>query len=500
MMLLLLSLSCSQSIDEKPSEQVPATTTITENLDQGQQHPPIPADNPVWEWDAKGFVPDHGWFGEHNWTDVRMRVVGHIAIAYRDLARSYAEEKDFKKSAEIYETLAKTIQQIDTSKSTFAEEIKLILYRAAQRDANYLRAIDKMTMPTEKGNLSALRGRFFQLIQESPSNQVALEQLKLDIQQYTAIRNDLDITNFSNFTDRHRLRVELFKAYSDSVNPLSIDDPWGYWQPTDYQRQVKSLIFAIDEILQNSTSFTDALVLPSKYSLAELKKTTVNSTSVVEEFGRLPTGDSLIDIAGQPGPMGIGSLMKLDVSDPKHQEWLKKHSSAILNNIKDNPEEAIKLCEEAISILDSHPHGSRFYNVKQFRNACTRQLAISGHYTQAHRVFMQSFPLHHQDWACPNRKGLLLAISGRLLLKAGNIEAGRKELQQAIASGLSFLDKVQQAEQGKLNGPFPPTFGGGPSSHPHNPQPGKGQPGHSGSFQPKQHQNQHRSNDAHSKP
>ena len=59
------------------------------NLDQGQKHPLFPADNPAWEWDAQSFVPDFGWYGEHSWTDVRMRVVGHMAMAYRDLVGSH---------------------------------------------------------------------------------------------------------------------------------------------------------------------------------------------------------------------------------------------------------------------------------------------------------------------------------------------------------------------------------------------------------------------------
>ena len=46
------------------------TRTMGENMDQGQQHPPLPADNPAWDWDAQSFVPDFGWYGEHNWTDV----------------------------------------------------------------------------------------------------------------------------------------------------------------------------------------------------------------------------------------------------------------------------------------------------------------------------------------------------------------------------------------------------------------------------------------------
>ena len=65
-----------------------------QNMDQGQQHPPLPADNPAWDWDAQSFVPDFGWYGEHSWTDVRMRVVGHMSMGYRDLARIHILQKN----------------------------------------------------------------------------------------------------------------------------------------------------------------------------------------------------------------------------------------------------------------------------------------------------------------------------------------------------------------------------------------------------------------------
>ena len=70
----------------------PPTGGAAPDLDQGQQHPPLPADNPVWDWDAGGFVPEYGWYGEHSWADVRMRVAGHISAAGRDKARLLAEQ------------------------------------------------------------------------------------------------------------------------------------------------------------------------------------------------------------------------------------------------------------------------------------------------------------------------------------------------------------------------------------------------------------------------
>ena len=56
-----------------------------------------------------------------------------------------------------------------------------------------------------------------------------------------------------------------------------------------------------------------------------------------EQLGRLPTGDSIIDVGGQPGPMGIGTLMKLDVSDTDHNTWLTSYASRLSSAIQSNP-------------------------------------------------------------------------------------------------------------------------------------------------------------------
>ena len=179
-----------------------------------------------------------------------------------------------------------------------------------------------------------------------------------------------------------------------------------------------------------------------------------------EQLGRLPTGDSIIDVGGQPGPMGIGTLMKLDVSDPEHNDWLVNFGKRLSNVIESTPDKALSICQEAITTLDSYSHGSRFYNVKQFRNACTRQLARLGHYEEALSIFKESFPLHHQDWACPNRKGLLQVILGRLEFSAGDTDEGIMTLQQSIQSSKDFLENVSLAQQGLITTPKPPMMGG----------------------------------------
>ena len=126
------------------TRQTSLATRITEmgqNMDQGQKHPPLPADNPAWDWDAQSFVPDFGWYGEHSWTDVRMRVVGHMAMAYRDLEESTFYKRTGTLAILVYQEMIQTLQAIDTASSKFADEIRMVLLKSAERDVQILRAL-----------------------------------------------------------------------------------------------------------------------------------------------------------------------------------------------------------------------------------------------------------------------------------------------------------------------------------------------------------------------
>ena len=96
--------------------------------------------------------------------------------------------------------------------------------------------------------------------------------------------------------------------------------------------------------------------------------------------------------------------------------------------------------------------------VKQFRNACVRQLAKAKSYDAAFEILQENFPLHNQDWACPNRQGILEAIGGRILVLTDSPEAVQT-LEDSIQTSLDFLEKVSLAEQGKLQQPKPPSMG-----------------------------------------
>ena len=146
---------------QAPSEQSAASPA--QNLDQGQQHPPIPTHNPIWEWDAKAFVPDFGWFGEHSWTDVRMRVL-HLSIAGRDHARLAAERRDLKLAAERYDQMAKWLKSVPIPVDGHANDIARTLVEDAERDATLLSALAEGQVPAEKGfGIASLRRQYYAL-------------------------------------------------------------------------------------------------------------------------------------------------------------------------------------------------------------------------------------------------------------------------------------------------------------------------------------------------
>jgi hypothetical protein len=469
---IALLLACTGS--EPTIEATPAEEAVPiENLDQGQQHPPLPADNPAWEWDAGGFVGDFGWYGEHSWADVRMRVAGHLSAAGRDLARLKAQQGDYAGAAQAYQQLAGSLHAIPTPDDGSAAQINALLLSAAQRDAATLTALAAGQAPPEGEGLAGLRSQYYGLAQRHAAGEdVSREAVALQdaLKPHLEPRPDLDLDSFTDFTARHALRVRLFAAYLDSLDPLGISERWGYWESDEIARQAL-LIGAAAEALGGkhwSDLASDALVgtevpagdllrYPSVLADALVSRDQV-PVFTAEGLGWLPTGDSLIDLAGHPGPRAIGTLQKMGLDDPKHRAWLDETASA-LNAQRDDPAAVARIGREAVVWLDEHSHGSRFYNVKQARSDLVRQLARGGHFDLAASVLADNRPLHNQDWACPNRAGILSAIEGRLLAEAGDPQAATV-LQRALTEGQAFLADVDRAESQEGYGLKPPGMGG----------------------------------------
>ena len=96
--------------------------------------------------------------------------------------------------------------------------------------------------------------------------------------------------------------------------------------------------------------------------------------------------------------------------------------------------------------LEHFRHGSRYYNIKQLRNEGVRVLARGGHYDFARQILAMNFPLHHQDWECPNREGILVAIDARLAMLDGDPRAEARLIEARQITD-AFLAKVNQADQ-----------------------------------------------------
>jgi len=260
--------------------------------------------------------------------------------------------------------------------------------------------------------------------------------------------------------------VQLFAARMDSLDPLGFGDRWGYWRATEIERQalILGLVlgqFGGEDWTDRATSTLGTYTAPEAgpYMLASALGSAAHSPDQaasfsVEGLGWLPTGDSLIDVGAQPGPLAIGVLLKLDVNDPDHRPWLEAAVERLNGELSADPSVLVASVAQLAAVLDAYAFGSRYYNIKQLRNEAVRVLGRSGHTALALQVLQTNFPLHHQDWACPNRRGILLAIRGRLLAQGGQLADASIALDEAWKASQDFLALVTQAEAaGRGSGP-----------------------------------------------
>ena len=110
--------------------------------------------------------------------------------------------------------------------------------------------------------------------------------------------------------------------------------------------------------------------------------------------------------------------------------------------LKERPGAVLSVLKSRTDQLDAFKHGSRYYNIKQMRNEGVRVLAAGGHYDLARQVLAMNFPLHHQDWECPNREGILVALDARLAALDGavNTETLMNKARQVSDAFLAQVD------------------------------------------------------------
>ena len=157
-------------------------------------------------------------------------------------------------------------------------------------------------------------------------------------------------------------------------------------------------------------------------------------------------GDTLIDVGGEPGPKAIARLEKLSLEEPRHRQWVEDTVGLFNGRMKESPGAMVSLIKSRVDQLNSFQHGSRYYNIKQMLNEGVRVLARAGHYRLARQILAMNFPLHHQDWECPNREGILVALDGRLAALQGDKFAASR-LAEARSLSDAFLKQVDTADQ-----------------------------------------------------
>jgi hypothetical protein len=262
---------------------------------------------------------------------------------------------------------------------------------------------------------------------------------------------------FKDFDGRHDLRVRLWREQLNATDPIGLDEPWGHFSESEVRRQAAAL-YAAAALLSGQKPGMDAdwtgewpdlkNVDPVYWPSEVARSMTMKDQAAVftaEGIGRMPTGDSLIDVAGEPGPGAIGKLERLGLDDPAHLQWLEDTALVLNQMLAENPGGVVSVVKSRTDHLNQMTHGSRYYNVKQIRNDAVRQLARAGRPRLARQVLAMNFPLHHQDWECPNREGILKAIDGRLAVEGRQNEA-EDLLIEARRSSDAFLAEISKVD------------------------------------------------------
>ena len=433
--LLMMACSSSEPVQPEPaqseavdrSSEAPVASAPTDEhvgVHEGIQHPPIPADSPAWKHDPGGFVPDVRFYGERDWDGVRMRVAGHIAIIERDRARLAAGNGQLEEASQIYFALARTLQDMIPDGGGPAVEIPRMAQQAAQRDGSLMKALVDGRVKEPATGLAGVRSVLL-THGEKPLDEQTVGRLNTTLDVALSIEPKPDIDAFSDFDDRHQLRVRLWSLYLDAVDPIEFGDPWGYFTWANYA--------ATAQILRTQIEGKKTEAPPPK-------------AFGVEGVGGMPTGDSLIDVAGQPGPKAIGRLARLGLDDPKHLQWVEDTVYVLNAKMKESPGAVLPILNSRVAFLNGLGHGSRYYNIKQLRNEIVRRLADAGRPRLARQALALNYPLHHQDWECPNRKGILAAIDGRLAAIAGDRDASER-LSEARKLSDAFLSQVAEVDR-----------------------------------------------------
>jgi len=417
------------------------------DLDNGQKSPPLPPELEIWTWDAGGFVGDPIWYGEHDWDGVRMRLMGHLAWAGRERARLVSRRGELAAArAEIVRAQRDLQLAAPRRRNGVASSLHRALVHAMARDVAIFDSLTGKPVPVADDAAAVIGSA---IVRQDPSRLLA---------RLESAPPALDIDEFQNFDERHKLRVKQWAAWGTIGDPIGLVPNWGYFNRRAWLRIHRGLVVR-SQAIQATTS--------PKATLLTLATTAPEEANpiVVDDLVALPTGDSLIDTAAAPGPRAIGRLWMMGDDDAAYVDWIEQLAERLNALADSDPAGFVEAIRTAVAALDKHTHGSRFYNIKQLRNAGVRVLASRGQHTEAAKLLADQRPLHNQDWACPNRAGILRAIEGRAALAGGDLSTAQAALTEASTLARAFLQEVAQAEKNPGYGLKAPGFGPPPAGN-----------------------------------
>ena len=450
----LLAMGCSDSspgLDASgraPSDRAASDFSFDGNrpgLDKGQKSPPLPPDLEIWDWDAGGFVGDPLWYGEHDWDGVRMRLMGHLAWLGRERARLVSRRGELDAARAEIVTAQRDLQKsAPRRRNGVASSLHRTLAHAMARDVAIFDSLRGTPVPVADDAAAVIGSA---IVRQDPSRLLA---------RLESAPPALDIDEFQNFDERHKLRVKQWAAWGTICDPIGLIPNWGYFNRRVWLRIHRALVER-SQAIQATTS--------PKATLVALATTAPDEAVPIEvdDLASLPTGDSLIDTVAAPGPRAIGRLWMMGDDDEAYLAWLGALAEQITRLADTDPAGVVAAIRTAVGALNQHTHGSRFYNVKQLRNAGVRILASRGHYSESSMLLADNYPLHNQDWACPNRAGILRALEARVAMANNDLATAATALTEASDLSRAFLKEVAQAEQTPGYGLKPPGFGPPPA-------------------------------------
>ena len=402
--------------------------------------------------DSPGFQPDPRYYAEASWDDVRLRCAGHLDAAGRDLARSRVAAGDLHGCAAVYDDLTRMLEGVRISAGA-GVGIHHSLAAAAARDARACRALARGEDPPDPGSgMGSARARYAAFARAAAAGTAPdPDPVERALAPLSVRPEGLEIDRFQvridDYQDRHALRARLVAAYADDVDPWGFSDPWGYRLPEERPRQAKAIAEAVRAVGSGEVAgltLAALLVLPAARLAAE------EPSLSTEDLVAMPTGDSLVDVAGFPGPRSSGALAALDPSDPVTRAWFTERAARLTAA---PPDSLPAVVEDVVRETERLGLGdSRYYLAKQIRNAGIRSLARRGDWEAARQVTAALRGPFGMDRKVPDMDSVLLVIEGRLAVLAGDPDA-EGLLRAALASTEAFLAEVDAAEARGASGP-----------------------------------------------